>query len=232
MRVEFVAAPAARTRIAQEFGAVAEPREMDWRISPGARRRVALLASSEDHCLLDLLWRQRRGELDMSVDCVLSNHETLREEVERLGVEYVHIPVAPGAKPQAEQAALARLAGRVELVVLARYMQVLSAGFLADVGCPVINIHHSFLPAFAGAQPYHQAWERGVKLIGATAHYATAELDQGPIIAQDVEPVGHAFTVEDLQRLGRDLERVVLARAVASELADRVIVHEGRTIVF
>jgi formyltetrahydrofolate deformylase len=232
MRVEFVAAPAARTRIAQEFGAVAEPREMEWRISPGARRRVALLASSEDHCLLDLLWRQRRGELDMSVDCVLSNHETLREEVERLGVEYVHIPVAPGAKPQAEQAALARLAGRVELVVLARYMQVLSAGFLADVGCPVINIHHSFLPAFAGAQPYHQAWERGVKLIGATAHYATAELDQGPIIAQDVEPVGHAFTVEDLQRLGRDLERVVLARAVASELADRVIVHEGRTIVF
>jgi formyltetrahydrofolate deformylase len=232
MRVEFVAAPAARTRIAQEFGAVAEPREMDWRISPGARRRVALLASREDHCLLDLLWRQRRGELDMSVDCVLSNHETLREEVERLGVEYVHIPVAPGAKPQAEQAALARLAGRVELVVLARYMQVLSAGFLADVGCPVINIHHSFLPAFAGAQPYHQAWERGVKLIGATAHYATAELDQGPIIAQDVEPVGHAFTVEDLQRLGRDLERVVLARAVASELADRVIVHEGRTIVF
>jgi formyltetrahydrofolate deformylase len=232
MRVEFVAAPAARTRIAQEFGAVAEPREMEWRISPGARRRVALLASSEDHCLLDLLWRQRRGELDMSVDCVLSNHETLREEVERLGVEYVHIPVAPGAKPQAEQAALARLTGRVELVVLARYMQVLSAGFLADVGCPVINIHHSFLPAFAGAQPYHQAWERGVKLIGATAHYATAELDQGPIIAQDVEPVGHAFTVEDLQRLGRDLERVVLARAVASELADRVIVHEGRTIVF
>ena len=232
MRVEFVAAPAARTRIAQEFGAVAEPREMEWRISPGARRRVALLASSEDHCLLDLLWRQRRGELDMSVDCVLSNHETLREEVERLGVEYVHIPVAPGAKPQAEQAALARLAGRVELVVLARYMQVLSAGFLADVGCPVINIHHSFLPAFAGAQPYHQAWERGVKLIGATAHFVTPELDEGPIIEQDVVRVTHARGPNDLVSLGRDIERNVLFRAVHLMAEDRVTLVGDRTVIF
>jgi formyltetrahydrofolate deformylase len=145
---------------------------------------------------------------------------------------YLHIPVTPQTKAQAEERALAALAGKVDVVVLARYMQILSADFLDRVGCPVINIHHSFLPAFAGADPYRQAYERGVKLIGATAHYVTEQLDEGPIIEQDVQSVGHAYTVEDLERVGRDLERVVLARAVRRELDDRVLVHKGRTIVF
>jgi formyltetrahydrofolate deformylase len=215
------------------FGAIAERFQMRWRIAYARdRRRVALMASRADHCLLDLLWRNSRGELDMDVLCVISNHEDVRRDVEALGVRFVHIPVTRGTKPQAEQLALDELAGRAELLVLARYMQILSGDFLARVGCPVINIHHSFLPAFAGAEPYRHAYERGVKLIGATAHYATEELDEGPIIEQDVMRVGHRYTVEDLERVGRDLERLVLARAVRSELDDRVLVHAGRTIVF
>jgi formyltetrahydrofolate deformylase len=212
--------------LARRFG-------MDWRIFYASeRKRVALMASREDHCLLDLLWRHRRGELDMEMVCVISNHEHLRDEVEKLGVAYHHIPVTPDSKPHAETQALELISGRADLVVLARYMQILSGEFLKRVDCPVINIHHSFLPAFAGAQPYLRAYERGVKLIGATAHYATDELDAGPIIEQDVQRVGHGYTVVDLERVGRDLERVVLARAVRSHLDDRVLVHEGRTIVF
>jgi formyltetrahydrofolate deformylase len=215
------------------FGALAEQFAMQWRIAYARdRRRVALMASREDHCLLDLLWRNRRGELDMDVICVISNHEDVRSEVEALGVPFVHIPVTKDTKPQSEQQALDEIAGRAELLVLARYMQILSGDFLRRVGCPVINIHHSFLPAFAGAQPYRHAYERGVKLIGATAHYVTEELDEGPIIEQDVQRVGHRYTIEDLERVGRDLERMVLARAVRSELDDRVLVHDGRTIVF
>ena len=168
----------------------------------------------------------------MDVLCVISNHEVLRRDVEALGVRFLHIPVKRETKPQAEQQALDELAGSAELLVLARYMQILSGDFLARVGCPVINIHHSFLPAFAGAEPYRHAYERGVKLIGATAHYATEDLDEGPIIEQDVMRVGHGYTIADLERVGRDLERMVLARAVRNELDDRVIVHEGRTIVF
>jgi formyltetrahydrofolate deformylase len=215
------------------FGALAERFGMQWRIAYARdRRKVALMASRADHCLLDLLWRHRRGELEMDVTCVISNHDLLRPEVEALGVRFLRIPVTKATKPQAEQQALDELTGRVELLVLARYMQILSADFLARVGCPVINIHHSFLPAFAGAEPYRHAYERGVKLIGATAHYATEDLDEGPIIEQDVVRVGHRYTVEDLERVGRDLERMVLARAVRSELDDRVLVHDGRTIVF
>jgi formyltetrahydrofolate deformylase len=214
------------------FGALAERFSMQWRISYARdRRRVALMASQADHCLLDLLWRHRRGELEMDVTCVISNHEDVRAEVETLGVPFHHVPVTKETRPQAEARALEILAGN-ELVVLARYMQILSGDFLARVGCPVINIHHSFLPAFAGAEPYRHAYERGVKLIGATAHYVTTELDEGPIIEQDVQPVGHRYVVEDLRRVGRDLERMVLARAVRAELDDRVLVHEGRTIVF
>ena len=206
---------------------------MAWRISYAhERRRVALMASRADHCLLDLLWRASRGELEMDVLCVISNHEDLRAAVESLGVRFVHIPVTRETKPQAERQALELIAGSVELVVLARYMQILSADFLARAGCPVINIHHSFLPAFAGAEPYRHAYERGVKLIGATAHFVTAELDEGPIIEQDVIRVGHDYTVADLERVGRDVERSVLARAVRMQLDDRVLVHDGRTIVF
>jgi formyltetrahydrofolate deformylase len=215
------------------FGRLAERFGMDWRISYAEeRRRVALMASQAEHCLLDLLWRTRRGELDMDVVCVISNHERLRTEVEAMDVPFLYIPVTAQSKPQAEERALAALVGKVELVVLARYMQILTGGFLKRVGCPVINIHHSFLPAFAGAEPYRQAYEGGVKLIGATAHYVVEQLDQGPIIEQDVQRVGHDYTLEDLERVGRDLERVVLARAVRSELDDRVLVHGARTIVF
>jgi formyltetrahydrofolate deformylase len=215
------------------FKDLADRFDMRWRIAYARdRRRVALMASREDHCLLDLLWRNRRGELDMDVVCVISNHEDVRSEVQSLGVPFVHIPVTSETKLAAEQQALQELSGRAELLVLARYMQILSADFLARVGCRVINIHHSFLPAFAGAEPYRHAYERGVKLIGATAHYVTEKLDEGPIIEQDVQRVGHRYTVDDLQRVGRDLERMVLARAVRNELDDRVLVHEGRTIVF
>jgi formyltetrahydrofolate deformylase len=223
-----------RTAFERDFaGAVAERFSMDWRLSYAhERKRVALMASREDHCLLDLLWRHRRGELDMDVTCVISNHELLRSEVEALGVPYHHIPVTKETKGSAEARALELLRGQVDLVVLARYMQILTGEFLADVGCPVLNIHHSFLPAFAGADPYRRAYERGVKLIGATAHYVTEELDAGPIVDQDVQRVGHGYTVEDLVRVGRDLERVVLARALRSHLDDRVIAHDGRTIVF
>ncbi|MGO9489121.1 MAG: formyltetrahydrofolate deformylase [Solirubrobacteraceae bacterium] len=216
-----------------EFAAIAERFGMQWRIAYARdRRRVALMASREGHCLLDLLWRNRRGELDMDVRCVISNHELLRREVEALGVRFVHVPITKETKRESEQRALEELGGEIELLVLARYMQVLSGDFLTGVGCPVINIHHSFLPAFAGAEPYRHAHERGVKLIGATAHYVTEELDDGPIIEQDVQRVGHRYTVADLERVGRDLERLVLARAVRSELDDRVLVYEGRTIVF
>ena len=169
------------------FGTLAKRFSMSWRISyPHRRRRVALMASKADHCLLDVLWRNRRGELDMETVCVISNHELLRDEVEALGVPYLYLPVTRETRSEAEQRALEVLAGEVELVVLARYMQILSPEFLARGRGPVINIHHSFLPAFAGAEPYRHAYERGVKLIGATAHYVTEELDEGPIIEQDV----------------------------------------------
>jgi formyltetrahydrofolate deformylase len=217
----------------QGFAALAARFAMDWRISyAGEVKRVALMASREGHCLLDLLWRVQRRELEMEVVCVISNHEDLRAEVESLGHQYHCVPVTYLTKPAAEARALELLRGHADLVVLARYMQILSGGFLDRVGCPILNIHHSFLPAFAGADPYGRAYERGVKLIGATAHYVTEELDAGPIVDQDVQRVGHGYTVHDLVRVGRDLERMVLARAVHSHLEDRVLVHEGRTIVF
>ena len=222
-----------RAEFESAFGQLAERFAMDWRISYAEqRRRVALMASQAEHCLLDLLWRARRGELDMAPVCVISNHEHLRSEVEAMDVPFLYIPVTAQTKQQAEQRALEVLVGEVELVVLARYMQILTRDFLDRLGCPVINIHHSFLPAFAGAEPYRQAHERGVKLIGATAHYVTEQLDEGPIIEQDVQRVGHDYTVEDLERVGRDLERLVLARAVRREVEDRVLVHGARTIVF
>ena len=234
MRTAFYAPALDRDRAGFEaaFAELAERFAMDWRVSYAReRRRVALMASREDHCLVDLLWRHRRGELEMDVACVISNHPDLRGEAESLGVPYHHVPVTRETKPEAEARAL-ELLGDVDLVVLARYMQILSGDFLARLGCPVINIHHSFLPAFAGADPYRRAYDRGVKLIGATAHYVTEDLDEGPIIEQDVQRVGHGYTVEDLVRIGRDLERLVLARAVRAHLDDRVLAHDGRTIVF
>ena len=206
---------------------------MDWEIRWwDQRQRVAILVSRYDHCLLDLLWRWRRGELEADIVAVISNHPDLREETLAAGVAYHHVPVPASAKAEAEAAMLGLLRGNAELLVLARYMQILSGTFLERVGMPAINIHHSFLPAFAGADPYRQAHDHGVKLIGATAHYVTEELDDGPIIDQDVVRVDHRQSARELERLGRDVERLVLARAVMLHLDDRVIVDGRRTIVF
>jgi len=223
-----------RERLQTEFdGDVAARFEMDWEMRWwGERRRVAILVSRHDHCLFDLLWRWRRGELDAEIVAVISNHRDLEEETVAAGVAFHHVPVAQGGKEQAEAAMLTLLKGNAELLVLARYMQILSGDFLARVGMPAINIHHSFLPAFAGADPYRRARERGVKLIGATAHYVTEQLDDGPIIDQDVVRVDHRQSAHDLERVGRDVERLVLARAVSLHLDDRVIIDGRRTIVF
>jgi len=206
---------------------------MNWEIRYwGERQRVAILVSRYDHCLMDLLWRWRRRELDADLVGVISNHPDLSEEASAAGVPFHHVPVAKGAKGEAEEQMLSILRGNADLVVLARYMQVLSGEFLDRLAVPVINIHHSFLPAFAGANPYRRAREHGVKLIGATAHYVTAELDGGPIIEQDVARVDHRQSVSELERIGRDIERLVLARAVSLHLEDRVIADGARTIVF
>jgi formyltetrahydrofolate deformylase len=213
--------------------AVAAPFEMEWRFAyPSDRKRLAIFASRDEHCLLDLLWRWRRGDLAGTVVAVISNHDDHRPDVESFGVPYHHVPVSPGSKDDAEAEMLDLLDGTVDLVVLARYMQILSGEFLERLAAPVINIHHSFLPAFVGADPYRKARERGVKLIGATAHYVTEDLDAGPIIEQDVVRVSHRQSVEELERIGRDVERLVLARAVEWHLDDRVLLHEHRTIVF
>jgi formyltetrahydrofolate deformylase len=223
-----------RERFRSSFEAeVAERFAMDWQIRFwGERQRLAILVSRHDHCLVDLLWRWRRGELEADVTGVISNHADLAGEAAAAGVPYHHVPVTEADKDEAEERMLELLGGRVDLVVLARYMQILSGEFLDRLGAPVINIHHSFLPAFAGANPYRRAREHGVKLIGATAHYVTAELDGGPIIEQDVARVDHRQSVSELERIGRDIERLVLARAVSLHLDDRVIADGGRTIVF
>jgi formyltetrahydrofolate deformylase len=216
-------------RFAAEIG---EPFEMDYEFAEtGRTKRVAVMVSREDHCLSDLLWRWRNGDLGGELVTVISNHPDQAAQVEAVGLPFHHIPVEAGAKQEAERQALELLDG-IDLLVLARYMQILSDDFLRALSAPAINIHHSFLPAFVGADPYHRAYERGVKLIGATAHYVTAELDAGPIIAQDVEPVDHRDEVADMIRIGRDIERLVLARAVMAHLDDRVLVDGERTIVF
>jgi formyltetrahydrofolate deformylase len=195
--------------------------------------RVALFVSKYDHCLVDLLQRKSAGELDCEIPLIVSNHPDLRPLAQQFGIDYQLLPKPTERKAEVEAHECALLAEqRVDLVVLARYMQILSDDFIAGCPAPVINIHHSFLPAFIGARPYHQARQRGVKLVGATAHYATAELDQGPIIEQDVVRCSHRDGVDDLVRKGRDLERLVLARAVRWHLEDRVVVHGNRTVVF
>ena len=202
------------------------------------RPAVAIFVSKQDHCLLDLLWRVRTGELPMRVPLVIANHPDLGSIAQEFGAHFEHVPISAANREEAEARHLALLAEhRIELVVLAKYMQVLTPQFLASFDPPdafhrVINIHHSFLPAFKGAQPYHRAWDRGVKLIGATAHYVTEELDGGPIIAQSTMGVGHRDEVDDLIRKGRDTERLALARAVRLHLKHQVMVYRGRTAVF
>jgi formyltetrahydrofolate deformylase len=211
---------------------VARPCEMDHHFAESSRRkRVAIMVSREDHCLSDLLWRWRSGELGGDLVAVLSNHPDHAAQVESVGLPFHHVPVESGGREAAESEAL-ELLGDIDLLVLARYMQILSGGFLERLDASAINIHHSFLPAFVGADPYRRAHERGVKLIGATAHYVTADLDAGPIIDQDVTRVSHSDEVVDLVRIGRDIERLVLARAVMAHLDDRVLLDGERTIVF
>jgi formyltetrahydrofolate deformylase len=234
LRIEATLPPGAEVELERRFATeVAEPLQMTWRLWDAARRkRVAILVSRYDHCLVDLLWRARRGELDAEIVLVASNHPDLREHVESYGIPYHHVPVTKETKAQSEAALVELLRGHCDLVVLARYMQILSGAFLEQVQAPVINIHHSFLPAFAGAGPYERAKERGVKLVGATAHYVTEELDAGPIIEQDVTRVTHHDDVAMLTRRGADIERDVLARAVQWHCADRVARHGGSTVVF
>jgi formyltetrahydrofolate deformylase len=234
MRVEFAVSDERKAGLAEHFGiAVAEPFDMKWRIWDAATpKRLAVMVSRYDHCLHDLVWRWRRGELESEVVMVVSNHPDLRDDVESFGLPYHHIPVTKDTKPEAEKQLLDLLAGQCDLVVLARYMQILSGEFLAHLRVPVINIHHSFLPAFAGADPYERAKERGVKLIGATAHYVTEELDAGPIIEQDVSRASHRDDVPALVRRGADIERTVLSRAVQAHCQDRVLRHGNTTVVF
>jgi formyltetrahydrofolate deformylase len=219
---------------ARQFTPVAERFQMRWRIERSDRpHRVALFVSKYDHCLVDLLYRQHSGELGCDIPLIVSNHPDARHWAEFYKVPFVHVPLEPGKKAEAETQQLALLAQhRVDVIVLARYMQVLSADFVARWPHSIINVHHSFLPSFSGARPYHRAFERGVKLIGATSHYVTADLDEGPIIEQDVVRVSHRDGLEDLIQKGRDLEKVVLARAVRWHIDHRVLVYHGKTVVF
>lgn len=197
------------------------------------RPKVALFVSRFDHCFHDCILRFRAGELNGELACIVSNHETLRADADRYGIPFYHIPVSKSAKQEAEEKQLELMRKKnIRLVVLARYMQVLSADFLDKINCPVINIHHSFLPAFAGGRPYHQAHARGVKLIGATAHYATPDLDEGPIICQDVTRINHRNSVSDLVRKGKDLEKTVFAQAIRLHLDNRILVYHNKTVVF
>jgi len=225
-----------RKMLEKEFAAVAQTWDFSWSLSWGDEKpRVALLASKSGHCLYELLSRWQMHELNCDIVAVVSNHPDHREYVERLGLPYHQVPSHD--KPTAEAQIIQLLSGQVDLIVLARYMQILSEDLLAAFSkTPIINIHHSFLPAFIGADPYQQARDRGVKLIGATAHYVTKELDQGPIIEQDVSRVTHRDDVQTMKRVGADLERQVLLRAVRWQLEDRILVDHAdgnaQTIVF
>ncbi|MDO4897378.1 MAG: formyltetrahydrofolate deformylase [Moraxella sp.] len=211
---------------------VAQKYAMTWRLSCGFDvKKVGILVSKEDHALLELLWRYSRGVLPCVITQVVSNHEDLREAVESFGIDFIHVPVNKDNKADA-YAQIHDIMKDNDLLVLARYMQILSPEFVDKWTHKIINIHHSFLPAFVGANPYKQAFDKGVKLIGATAHYVTCELDEGPIIEQGVERVSHAFGVGRLRELGREIEREVLARAVKWHLEDRIILDDNKTVVF
>ncbi|RXT04148.1 formyltetrahydrofolate deformylase [Ammoniphilus sp. CFH 90114] len=219
--------------IEEQFAQVAEQFDMNWHISAEKKiKRMAIFVSKEDHCLMELLWRWKAGELPVEISMVISNYEDSREAVEAYGIPYFCVPVTPNTKKDAEQKALYLMRDKVDFIVLARYMQILSSDFVSEYHHRIINIHHSFLPAFIGANPYKRAFERGVKLIGATAHYVTNDLDEGPIIEQDVLRVNHRYTVEELKVVGRQAERIALAKAVSWHIQDKVLVHENKTVVF
>ncbi len=222
-----------RDLIAPAFNAIAQPLQAKWELHfSDTVPRIGIWVSKQDHCLLDLLWRHRAKEFSAEIPLIISNHPDLKVVAEQFGIDYHHIPITKDNKPEQEAKQLELLRQyKIDLVVLAKYMQIISTDFIANFP-QIINIHHSFLPAFVGANPYHKAFERGVKIIGATAHYVTVDLDAGPIIEQDVARVSHRDEVEDLIRKGKDLERVVLARAVRSHLQNRVLVYGNRTVVF
>ena len=222
-----------RDIIGPAFNAIAQPLQANWQLHfSDTIPRIAIWVSKQDHCLLDLLWRQRAGELQAEIPLMISNHPDLSAIAQQFDINYHHIPITKETKAVQEAKQLELLQqSNIDLVVLAKYMQILSSDFVKQFP-KVINIHHSFLPAFAGANPYHRAYERGVKIIGATAHYATPDLDEGPIIDQDVVRVSHRDNVDDLIRKGKDLERIVLARAVRLHLQNRVLVYGNRTVVF
>lgn len=233
MRMEFTAPDFEQTRAAFEEAFerdVARCFGMQWRVSKSSRPQVAILVSKLAHCLIDLLWRWNSGELPGEISLVLSNHADHADTVGGFGVPFEHVPVDERGMAAAEERML-ELLRSADVVVLARYMRILSGSFLEQLARPVINIHHSFLPAFVGADPYRRALERGVKIIGATAHYVTEELDDGPIIEQDVARVSHRHGLAELEQIGRDVERTVLARALKWHLDDRVIIHGRKTYV-
>lgn len=212
---------------------VAKSFNMEWQIHFAANlKRMAVFVSKYDHAFLEILWRVSRQELPITIPFIISNHLDLKHSADHFNVPFHHIPVTPQNKFEAESKMLALCDGKVDGIILARYMQILSENFVSHYPNKIINIHHSFLPAFIGANPYQQAYDRGVKLIGATAHYVTQDLDMGPIIAQDVVRVSHRLNADKLRDLGRDVERTVLARAVKSHVEDRVIVDGNKTIVF
>ncbi len=236
MRIEVKAdsLPFPLAELRERFTPLANELAMDWRINDSAiKKRVVILVSQQEHCLYDLLARWQSKELDIEIPCVISNHDSLRGFVEWHGIPFHHVPVTPGNK-SAAYAEVQRIVDDVrgDTLVLARYMQVLSPELCAAYPGRILNIHHSFLPSFVGAKPYHQAWQRGVKLIGATCHYVTSELDQGPIIEQDVIRIDHTDAVEDMVRYGKDIEKTVLARGLRYHLEDRVLVHGNKTVVF
>ncbi len=235
LRVEFDLSDVSirRADLEGEFGGVASECKMDWRMTyPQDTKRMAIMVSRQGHCLVDLLWRWKTGELRVAIPLVVSNHPDLQETVESFGIPFYTFPVTSQTKRRQEDEILKLFEAKVDFVVLARYMQILTRDFVSRYPQKIINIHHSFLPAFVGAKPYEQALERGVKVIGATAHYVTESLDQGPIIEQDVIRVTHRDGLGEMVRKGQDMEKTVLARAVQWHVEDRVLVYHNRTVVF
>ena len=221
-------------KIEEGFAAVASDFAMNWELYSASKpMRVLLMVSKFDHCLSDLLYRHQKGELNMEITAIVSNHLDLRPMAEREGIRFVYLPVTKDSKTQ-QEAELMKIVEETgtELVVLARYMQILSNNLCKQLAGRAINIHHSFLPGFKGAKPYHQAFERGVKLIGATAHYVTSDLDEGPIIEQEVQRVDHAYKADDLVTIGRDTETVALSKAVKYHLEHRVFLNQDKTVIF
>jgi formyltetrahydrofolate deformylase len=236
IRIEFYLNELERRLAALELDfaqVVAAKFQMDWSVSRASQiKRLAVLVSKEDHCMRELLWQWQAGDLNAEIAMVISNHQDMRPLVESFGIPFHFVPVTADTKEEAERKQMELIQGEADVIVLARYMQIVSPQFIAHFANRIINIHHSFLPAFVGGKPYAQAYDRGVKIIGATAHYVTEELDGGPIIEQDVQRVDHRDNVNDLKRIGRHIERIVLARAVAWQAEDRILVHHNKTVLF